>query len=162
MVVKPSKADKKHEAMQAPRRVNQFLDTATDNVGSNEQQNIRKDSKGNVGLIFMKGDLKEVSEEVAKYKVVGAPAYVGLVAPIDVVLPPGNTGLDPSHTSFFQELHIPTMINKGIVEIMTPIEIIKKGNKVGSYRAALFPKLGISLLQVLLFCLDMFPRVDLI
>ncbi|KAI5419585.1 60s acidic ribosomal protein P2, variant 4 [Lathyrus oleraceus] len=32
---------------------------------------------GNVGLIFTKGDLKEVSDEVAKYKV-GAPARVGL------------------------------------------------------------------------------------
>jgi len=52
-------------------------------------------------LIFTKGDLKEVSEEVAKYKV-GAPARVGLVAPIDVVVQPGNTGLDPSQTSFFQ------------------------------------------------------------
>ncbi|CAA2996448.1 60S acidic ribosomal P0 [Olea europaea subsp. europaea] len=56
---------------------------------------------GNVGLIFTKGDLKEVSEEVSKYKV-GAPARVGLVAPVDVVVPPGNTGLDPSQTSFFQ------------------------------------------------------------
>ena len=27
-----------------------------------------------------------------------APARVGLVAPIDVVVPPGNTGLDPSQT----------------------------------------------------------------
>lgn len=26
-------------------------------------------NQGNVGLIFTKGDLKEVSEEVAKYKV---------------------------------------------------------------------------------------------
>ncbi|ONK76819.1 uncharacterized protein A4U43_C02F160 [Asparagus officinalis] len=60
--------------------------------------------QGNVGLIFTKGDLKEVSEEVAKYKV-GAPARVGLVAPIDVVVPPGNTGLDPSQTSFFQVDH---------------------------------------------------------
>jgi len=33
---------------------------------------------------------------------VGAPARVGLVAPIDVVVQPGNTGLDPSQTSFFQ------------------------------------------------------------
>ena len=33
---------------------------------------------------------------------VGAPARVGLIAPIDVVVPPGNTGLDPSQTSFFQ------------------------------------------------------------
>ncbi|KAJ6307012.1 hypothetical protein OIU78_022165 [Salix suchowensis] len=84
--------------------------------------------QGNVGLIFTKGDLKEVSEEVAKYKV-GAPARVGLVAPIDVVVPPGNTGLDPSQTSFFQVLNIPTKINKGTVEIITPVELIKKGEK---------------------------------
>ena len=36
------------------------------------------------------------------YEQVGAPARVGLVAPIDVVVQPGNTGLDPSQTSFFQ------------------------------------------------------------
>ncbi|KAF9594499.1 hypothetical protein IFM89_031617 [Coptis chinensis] len=97
---------------------------------------------GNVGLIFTKGDLKEVSEEVAKYKV-GAPARVGLVAPIDVVVPPGNTGLDPSQTSFFQVLNIPTKINKGTVEIITPVELIKKHDKVGSSEAALLAKLGI-------------------
>ena len=49
----------------------------------------------NVGLIFTKGDLKEIGDEVAKYKV-EAPARVGLVAPIDVIVPPGNTSLDPS------------------------------------------------------------------
>lgn len=97
---------------------------------------------GNVGLIFTKGDLKEVSEEVSKYKV-GAPARVGLVAPVDVVVPPGNTGLDPSQTSFFQVLNIPTKINKGTVEIITPVELIKKGDKVGSSEAALLAKLGI-------------------
>ncbi|KAF4386118.1 hypothetical protein CsatB_009415 [Cannabis sativa] len=97
---------------------------------------------GNVGLIFTKGDLKEVSEEVSKYKV-GAPARVGLIAPIDVVVPPGNTGLDPSQTSFFQVLNIPTKINKGTVEIITPVELIKKGDKVGSSEAALLAKLGI-------------------
>ncbi|KAK4482527.1 hypothetical protein RD792_009686 [Penstemon davidsonii] len=97
---------------------------------------------GNVGLIFTKGDLKEVSEEVSKYKV-GAPARVGLIAPIDVVVPPGNTGLDPSQTSFFQVLNIPTKINKGTVEIITPVELIKKGDKVGSSESALLSKLGI-------------------
>ncbi|PWA56647.1 60S acidic ribosomal protein P0-A [Artemisia annua] len=97
---------------------------------------------GNVGLIFTKGDLKEVREEVAKYKV-GAPARVGLVAPVDVVVPPGNTGLDPSQTSFFQVLNIPTKINKGTVEIITPVELIQKGDKVGSSEAALLAKLGI-------------------
>ena len=52
---------------------------------------------GNVGPIFTKGDLKEVDEEVAKYKV-GAPARTGLVAHIDVIVPPGNTGLNLAHT----------------------------------------------------------------
>lgn len=74
---------------------------------------------------------------------VGAPARVGLLAPIDVIVPPGNTGLDPSQTSFFQVLNIPTKINKGTVEIITPVELIKKGDKVGSSEAALLSKLGI-------------------
>ncbi|CAH9138628.1 unnamed protein product [Cuscuta epithymum] len=96
----------------------------------------------NVGLIFTKGDLKEVSDEVSKYKV-GAPARVGLVAPCDVVVQPGSTGLDPSNTSFFQVLNIATKINKGTVEIITPVDLIKKGDKVGSSESALLAKLGI-------------------
>ncbi|CAM8886867.1 unnamed protein product [Rhodiola kirilowii] len=111
-------------------------------TGNNDFLNLLPLLQGNVGLIFTKGDLKEVSEEVAKYKV-GAPARVGLVAPIDVIVPPGNTGLDPSQTSFFQVLNIPTKINKGTVEIITPVELIKKGDKVGSSEAALLAKLGI-------------------
>ncbi|XP_023739473.1 60S acidic ribosomal protein P0 [Lactuca sativa] len=81
---------------------------------------------GSVGLIFTKRDLKEVSEEVAKYKV-GAPMHVGLVAPMDTVL------------------NIPNKINKGIVEITTHIELIKKGDNVGSFEAVLLDKLGIML-----------------
>lgn len=111
--------------------------TGNDNLRKLEQLLV-----GNVGLIFTKGDLKEVREEISKYKV-GAPARVGLVAPIDVVVPPGNTGLDPSQTSFFQVLNIPTKINKGTVEIITAVELIKKGDKVGSSEAALLAKLGI-------------------
>lgn len=114
----------------------------SENTGNSDILNLIPLLQGNVGLVFTKGDLKEVREEVAKYKV-GAPARVGLVAPIDVVVPPGNTGLDPSQTSFFQVLNIPTKINKGTVEIITPVELIKKGDKVGSSEAALLAKLGI-------------------
>ncbi|XP_010486703.1 PREDICTED: 60S acidic ribosomal protein P0-3 [Camelina sativa] len=114
----------------------------SENTGNTAVLNLLPLLQGNVGLIFTKGDLKEVSEEVAKYKV-GAPARVGLVAPIDVVVQPGNTGLDPSQTSFFQVLNIPTKINKGTVEIITPVELIKQGDKVGSSEAALLAKLGI-------------------
>ena len=40
-------------------------------------------------------------------------------------------------------LNIPTKINKGTVEIITPVELIKRGDKVGSSEAALLSKLGI-------------------
>ncbi|CBI31491.3 unnamed protein product, partial [Vitis vinifera] len=155
MAVKPSKADKKiaydQKLCQLLDEYTQILIAAADNrsirlhaekTGNQAFLNLIPLLVGNVGLIFTRGDLKEVSEEVAKYKV-GAPARVGLVAPIDVIVPPGNTGLDPSQTSFFQVLNIPTKINKGTVEIITPVELIRKGDKVGSSEAALLAKLGI-------------------
>ncbi|XP_024388585.1 large ribosomal subunit protein uL10 [Physcomitrium patens] len=111
-------------------------------TGNKDYEELLPALVGNVGLIFTKGDLKEVREEIGKYKV-GAPARVGLVAPIDVIVPPGNTGLDPSQTSFFQVLNIPTKINKGTVEIIAPVELVHKGDKVGSSEAALLAKLGI-------------------
>ena len=51
----------------------------------------------------------------------GAPAKAGAIAPIDVYVPPGNTGLGPEKTSFFQALHIGTKISKGTIEILVRI-----------------------------------------
>ena len=42
-----------------------------------------------------------------------------------------------------QVLNIPTKINKGTVEIITAVELIKKGDKVGSSESALLSKLGV-------------------
>ena len=97
---------------------------------------------GNVGLIFTSGDLASVRDDIVKFKV-GAPARVGLIAPNDVTVPAGNTGLDPSSTSFFQALNIPTKINKGCVEIVSDVALIKAGDKVGASEATLLAKLGI-------------------
>jgi large subunit ribosomal protein LP0 len=97
---------------------------------------------GNVGLIFTKGDLNEVRRMIDEFKV-GAPARVGLVAPNDVTVPAGNTGMDPSQTSFFQVLNIPTKINKGSVEITADVHLIKAGEKVGASEATLLSKLGV-------------------
>lgn len=49
----------------------------------------------------LQGELNNIRDEIMKFKV-GAPARVGLVAPNDVVVPAGGTGLDPSSTNFFQ------------------------------------------------------------
>eukprot|EP01026_Neomeris_dumetosa_P045430 TRINITY_DN38483_c0_g1_i3.p1 TRINITY_DN38483_c0_g1~~TRINITY_DN38483_c0_g1_i3.p1 ORF type:complete len:320 (-),score=62.14 TRINITY_DN38483_c0_g1_i3:115-1074(-) len=97
---------------------------------------------GNVGLIFTKSELTSLRDEISKY-VVPAPAKVGIVAQDDVTVPAGNTGMGPENTSFFQTLGISTKINKGSIEILNDIQLIKKGDKVGASEAALLSKLNI-------------------
>lgn len=80
-------------------------------TGNKASHNLTTLFVGSVSLIFTKGDLKEVSEEVAKYKV-RAPMHVGLVAPMYTIVPPDNTSLDASHTSFFQVLTFLTILTK--------------------------------------------------
>lgn len=111
-------------------------------TGDEKWSNLLPYLVGNVGLIFTKGDLSEVREQIQSFKV-GAPARVGLVAPVDVTVPAGNTGLDPSQTNFFQALNIPTKINKGTVEITADVQLVKTGEKVGASEATLLAKLGI-------------------
>ncbi|MEW5299687.1 MAG: hypothetical protein WDW38_004260 [Sanguina aurantia] len=97
---------------------------------------------GNVGIVFTTADLNGVKVEINKYKV-GAPARVGLTAPDDVMVKAGATGMDPSQTSFFQALGIATKINKGTIEIVSDVHLIRAGDKVGPSQATLLAKLGI-------------------
>jgi len=101
--------------------------------------------KGNVGFVFTKGDLKKVREMILSNRV-QAPAKAGAIAPVDVVVPAGNTGLEPGKTSFFQALSIPipTKIARGTIEISTDVTLIKTGDRVGVSEATLLNMLNIS------------------
>ncbi|KAH7820890.1 putative 60S acidic ribosomal protein P0-3 [Monocercomonoides exilis] len=99
--------------------------------------------KSNVGLIFTNGDLSEVRDIIAKNKISG-PAKPGSIAPCDVVVPKGNTGLEPGQTTFLQALNIATKITKGTIEILNDVKVITKGEKVGNSEAALLSKLKIT------------------
>jgi large subunit ribosomal protein LP0 len=99
--------------------------------------------KENIGFVFTKADLNEIKDLLLQAKVPAA-AKAGSIAPIDVLLPAGPTGLDPSQTSFMQALNIATRINKGQVEIINDVHIIKTGDKVGSSEATLLQKLNIN------------------
>ncbi|ETI47684.1 hypothetical protein F441_08122 [Phytophthora nicotianae CJ01A1] len=98
--------------------------------------------KGNVGFVFTNDDLAEI-REVLESNRVPAPARVGSIAPVDVIVPPGPTGADPGQTSFFQALQIATKIQKGQIEIVTEVLLTRKGEKVGNSEAALLQKLDI-------------------
>ena len=61
---------------------------------------------------------------------VGAPARVGLVAPTDVLVPAGNTGLDPSQTNFFQVGGKPTIRSllhlSGYTPTVIPLQVLRR------------------------------------
>ncbi|GLI78494.1 ribosomal protein P0 (A0) (L10E) [Penicillium ochrochloron] len=99
--------------------------------------------KGNVGFIFTNSDMKDVKAKILANRV-AAPARAGAIAPDDVWVPAGNTGMEPGKTSFFQALGVPTKIARGTIEIVSDLKLIEAGNKVGASEAALLNLLNIS------------------
>jgi large subunit ribosomal protein LP0 len=99
--------------------------------------------KGNVGFVFTNADLKDTREKILSNRV-AAPARAGAVAPGDVYIPAGNTGMEPGKTSFFQALGVPTKIARGTIEITSDLKLIEAGSKVGASEATLLNLLNIS------------------
>jgi large subunit ribosomal protein LP0 len=99
--------------------------------------------RGNVGFVFTNSDLKTIRDKVLTNRV-KAPAKAGALAPIDVFIPAGNTGMEPGKTSFFQALGVPTKIARGTIEIINDVHLIKVGFRVGASEAALLNMLNIS------------------
>jgi len=99
--------------------------------------------KGNVGFVFTNADLKDTREKILSNRV-AAPARAGAVAPGDVYIPAGNTGMEPGKTSFFQALGVPTKIARGTIEITADLKLVEAGCKVGASEATLLNMLNIS------------------
>merc|ERR1712100_243406 len=97
---------------------------------------------GNIGLVFVKDDMKACRDIIGNY-VVPAPARAGVVANANVIVPKGPTGCDPSQTSYFQTMEINTKISRGQIEIQTDVHLITKGERVTAGQADLLQKLGI-------------------
>lgn len=98
--------------------------------------------KLNVGFVFCISDPAKIRHIIAQHTV-PAPARQGVIAPVDVVIPSGPTGMDPSQTSFFQALGIATKIAKAQIEIQNDVHVIKKGDKVSASQSVLLQKLNI-------------------
>jgi len=97
---------------------------------------------GNMGFVFTNHNLKEIRDVVLANKVPAA-AKTGSLAPVDVHVPAGPTGMDPGQTAFFQALNIATKIIKGAIEIVNPVHLIKAGEKVTLSHVTLLAKLNI-------------------
>lgn len=98
--------------------------------------------RGNVGMVFTNGDVNELRSKIEENQVPAA-ARVGLLSPIDVIIPAGPTGLDPGQTSFFQALQIATKIVRGSINIMNPVNLVAAGERVGASAVSLLNKLNL-------------------
>jgi large subunit ribosomal protein LP0 len=112
-------------------------------AGANQKLlNLVPKVSGNIGFVFTKGNLGELRKLIQANKK-PAPAKVGNLAPEDVFIQPGPTGLDPGQTAFFQALNIQTKIAKGTIELITKTHLIKAGEKCTASHVSLLSKLGI-------------------
>merc|ERR1719394_1175928 len=104
---------------------------------------LRAAINGNMGFIFATNCTLDDIREVLKKHRKSAAAKSGQMAQVNMNLPSGPTGMDPSQTSFFQALNIGTKIVKGQIELVSDFPILKVGDKVSPSAAVLLNKLSI-------------------
>jgi len=113
-----------------------------ENEGRTDLEKIRLSLKLNLAIVFTNENLTDVRDLILANKV-AAPARAGSIAQCNVVVPAGNTGMEPTMTSFLQALNIPSKITKGSIEILNPVDLIMEGDKCEASQCALLEKLGI-------------------
>merc|ERR1712048_930936 len=111
-------------------------------TGNGKLMTLMEAVTGNCGFVFTKESCAALRKEIMARKK-QCPAKAGVIAPVDVFVPPGPTGMEPTQTSFFQAMNIPTRINRGQIDIEEQVHLIKEGEKVGLSEASLLVKLGI-------------------
>merc|ERR1719442_157379 len=99
--------------------------------------------KGNIGFIFATNCTLDTIRECLGKFTLQSGAKSGQSSMVDLDIPSGPTGMDPSQTSFFQTLNIATIIVKGQIELISSFRILAKGDKVSASAAVLLGKLGI-------------------
>lgn len=136
------RAATRHNSLMVFGKNTQMKKAISQKVGENpDLEKLLPHLVGNVGFVFTKGNLKEVRDIISQNKV-PAPARSGAVAQCGVTIPSGLTGMEPTQTSFFQALNIPTKISKGQIEIIGDVNLFSEGDKVSSSEVALLAKMG--------------------
>jgi len=106
-------------------------------------ETLRSNIKGNIGFIFATNCSLDTIRQVLKNNRKKSAAKAGQVSMVDLSIPSGPTGMDPSQTSFFQALNIGTKIVKGQIELAAEFPLLKVGDKVSASGAILLAKLNI-------------------
>merc|ERR1712224_176965 len=86
--------------------------------------------KLNVGLIFSEEPYLELKKKIEAEKI-NMPARTGIIAPCDVWIPAGPTGIEVGKIDLFHKLNIQCKTVKSAIEVVKEVKIITKGEPVG-------------------------------
>lgn len=98
--------------------------------------------KQNVGLIFSEESYVELKEKI-EAETISMPARTGIIAPCDVWIPAGPTGIEVGKIDLFHKLNISCKTVKSAIEVVKEVKIISKGEKVGEGATQMCKLLGI-------------------
>ncbi len=122
---------------------NKLAALALKKVGIENADELLTHLKGQNALIFSTLDPIKLFLTLEKNKV-NLPARAGDVAPEDIMVPAGNTGLPAGPVlSEFREAGIPTKIESGSIWVNKDSVAAKKGTVISPKLASLLSKLGI-------------------
>jgi large subunit ribosomal protein LP0 len=98
--------------------------------------------KGNIGFVFTNEEVRDI-KDLLDENTVAAAAKIGAISPGEIVVPKGPTGMEPTKTSFFQAVGIPSTIMKGQISIANDVILVKAGERVNPSQAMLLQQLNI-------------------
>ena len=99
-------------------------------------------------FIFTNMNPFELHMILEKYKM-SAPAKPGDIAPKEIVIPAGNTGIPPGPIlSIFGKLRIPTKIQEGTIWVSKDTVVARPGDVISADLASILQKLGIEPIEV--------------
>ncbi len=122
---------------------NGVLLKAIENVYPSMLSTLKELISGQNVFIFTNNNPIEIAMKLSELEV-SLPISPGEVAPEDIVVPEGNTGIPPGPIiSIFSSLSVPTRIISGTIHIMKETVVVKAGEKVSMEAASILQKLGI-------------------
>ncbi len=127
---------------------NTLFKLAAEKAGLKNFEELRKYLEGSNLFLFTNINPFELVLLLEKYKA-RAPAKPGDIAPTEIVIPAGSTGIPPGPMlSVFGRLKIPTRVQQGSIWISKDTVVAKPGDKISPELASILQKLGIEPIEI--------------
>ena len=119
------------------------LDAVADERGSDDLASLTADVSGQVGLIGTNDNPFGLYQQLEASKT-SAPINAGEVAPNDIVVPEGDTGIDPGpFVGELQSVGANARIDEGSIKVMEDSTVLEAGEEVSADLANVLAELGI-------------------